>query len=112
MGEVKLVSFNNGLQVLGTYEKKDEEGKAVLLSKPVQLVMVPKNAETKDGQVGMAFAPFLQYAEEWTTGVTFSVADVLTVTTPVRDLLNAYNSAFGSGIVLPGGSPDGLKLVQ
>ena len=101
---VKLIMFNNGLQVLGTFEKKDEDGKSVVLSKPVQLVMVPTQDQTaKPGQVNMAFAPFLQYTEEWDKGMSFMVADILTVVTPARDLENNYNTTFGSGLMLPPG---------
>ena len=55
----------------------------------------------------MAFAPFLQYTEEWESGVPFAVRDILTVATPVRDLENSYNGAFGSGLVLPPGISQG-----
>jgi hypothetical protein len=100
---VKLVVFNNGLQILGDLVDKDEEKKAVILSKPVQLIMVPGQDGAPKGQVGMAFAPFLQYTTEWETGLSFVVGDILTVGTPQRDLENSYNTAFGSGILLPPG---------
>lgn len=101
---VKLIMFNNGLQILGTLEKKDEDGKSVVISKPVQLVMVPnQDPAGKPGQVSMAFAPFLQYTEEWEKGVSFMVADMLTVATPARELENNYNTNFGSGLLLPPG---------
>ena len=101
---VKLVMFNNGLQLLGTLEYKDEEKKAIVLSKPVQLVMMPNQDPTgKPGQVNMAFAPFLQYTEEWTTGVTFVVGDILTVATPLSELFNSYNESFGTGLIVPPG---------
>lgn len=100
---VKLLMFNNGLQVVGKLEEKSEDGKSVVISKPVQLVVVPNEDPAKKGQVGMAFAPFLQYASEWEKGVTFMVADILTVVTPVRDLENNYSTTFGSGLLLPPG---------
>lgn len=104
MGDVKLVVFNNGLQIIGVYESKDIEKNSINLIKPVQLMMVPNSQPgAKEGQVGMAFAPFLQYTEEWSTGVPFVIADVLTVVTPMRELLNSYNTSFGSGLVLAGG---------
>jgi hypothetical protein len=101
---VKLVVFNNGLQIIGKFVGKDEELKTVAISKPVQLVMMPnQNADAKPGQVGMAFAPFLQYTEEWESGVSFSVGDILTVAAPLRELENSYNTSFGSGLLLPPG---------
>lgn len=109
MSEVKLVVFNNGLQVIGVYETKNEKTGSITISKPVQLVMMPQASTptSKDGQVGMAFAPFLQYTEEWKTGLTFVVTDILTVATPLRDLVNSYNQTFGSGLVLPPGVGQG-----
>ena len=64
--------------------------------------MVPKS-DNPQGGVGMAFAPFMQYTEEWTGGIAFSPVDVLTVLTPERELANHYNAQFGSGLVLPQG---------
>lgn len=100
---VKLLMFNNGLQILGTLEKKDEDGKSVVISKPVQLVMIPNEDPAKKGQVNMAFAPFLQYTTEWENGISFMVSDILTVATPLRDLENNYGTTFGSGLLLPPG---------
>ncbi len=97
---VKLIMFNSGLQVIGDFTAKDE--KTVSIMKPVQLVMLPKDA-AQPGQVGMGFAPFLQYATEWESGISFMVSDILTVVTPVAELLNSYSSMFGSGLVLPPG---------
>lgn len=98
----KLIVFNNGLTIIGKMETKD--AKSVTISKPVQLVTLPNQShDSKPGQVGMAFAPFLQYTKEWETGIPFIVADILTVVSPVTDLENSYSSAFGSGLVLPPG---------
>lgn len=101
---VKLILFNNGLQIIGDVTDKDEEKKAVIVTKPVQLMLMPnQDPSAPKGQVGMAFAPFLQYTTEWETGVSFVVGDILTVVSPMTDLLNSYNASFGSGLVLPPG---------
>lgn len=104
MSDIKLVVFNNGLQMIGSVDVKNYDDLSITISKPVQLVMVPSNTpQAKEGQMGMAFAPFLQYTEDWEAGVKFSTRDILTVTTPVRDLISSYNSLHGSGLVLPPG---------
>ena len=104
MGDIKLVVFNSGLQVIGELVDKDTALGTVAIKSPVQLVNVPMTAaDQKDGKAGLAFAPFLRYTEEWETGITVFSRDVLTVNTPIRDLLNAYNAQFGSGLVLPTG---------
>lgn len=102
MGDVRLIMLNNGLQLVGVYEGKEENSGSILLSSPVQLIIIPQK-EGSPNQIGMAFAPFLQYTEEWKTGIKFVVSDVLTVATPVRDLISSYNQTFGSGLVLPPG---------
>jgi len=100
---VKLIVFNNGLQIVGDLIDTDKANGKVVVEKPVSLIFVPRSeADQAQGKVGMAFAPFMQYAEEWKTGITFSVTDVLTVLTPTTEVLNNYNTNFGSGIVLPG----------
>lgn len=102
--DVRILVFNNGLQLIGDYTEKKDQG-CVVICKPVQLVMVPNTG--KEGQMGMAFAPFLQFTEEWSSGLPFMVSDILTVATPTRDLLNIYSTGFGSGLVLPPGVGQG-----
>jgi len=46
----------------------------------------------------MAFAPFLEYCEEFNTGIKITMDNVLCITTPSRELENQYNKVFGSGI--------------
>jgi hypothetical protein len=69
--------------------KNDE----VILKEPVQVIMQP----TKEGPM-MAFAPFLEYCEEFNTGIKITMDNVLCITTPSRELVNQYNKVFGSGI--------------
>lgn len=103
MSDVKIVVLNAGVQLLGDVEVYKETGK-VVVKKPVSLgfMSVPEG-HTDAGQVRMVISPFLQYSEEWENGVPFSVNDILTVVTPKREVLNAYNSQHGSGIVVPSG---------
>lgn len=53
----------------------------------------------------MAFAPFLEFSQEFRTGITVSEDDVLCITTPVRELENQYNQVFGSGIQIASAIP-------
>jgi signal recognition particle receptor subunit beta len=62
------------------------------------ILMVPPR-DKEDG-AAVTFSPFLQFVEEFRTGVKINRSDVLTVNTPVKEVLNQYNSIFGSGIVL------------
>ncbi len=104
MSDIRLIVLNNGVQILGALEGKDDEKGVFLVSKPVQLIIMPnQDPAGKPGQVSMGFSPFLQYTEEWKDGIKFHVTDVLTVLTPMRDLVNSYNITFGSNILLPPG---------
>jgi hypothetical protein len=107
MGDIKLIVLNNGLQIMGeivSTEAADAsvygQGK-VLVINPVSVVMVPsKTPGQHQAQIG--FGSFLEYVEEYKTGIPLHVTDILTVVTPVPDLLNHYKTLF-SGLVLPPG---------
>ena len=88
---IKLLTFKTNQTILGELDcTSDNE---VTMKKPVQVIMQP----TKEGPM-MGFAPFLEYCEEFKTGIKFSMDSVLVITTPVRELENQYNQVFGSGI--------------
>jgi hypothetical protein len=70
------------------------------IKKPVQVIVQP----TKEGPM-MGFAPFLDYAEEFNSGIELNKCDVLCVTTPSRELENQYNQVFGSGIQIASAIP-------
>ena len=87
----KLVTFKTNHTILAEVDctKNDE----LVLKEPVQVIMQP----TKEGPM-MAFAPFLEYCEEFNTGIKITMDNVLCITTPSRELVNQYNKVFGSGI--------------
>lgn len=95
---VQLVVLDNGLQLLADVEA---EAGVVTLKKPVQLAMVPQEGPDS-GRMNMAFLVFMQYVDEWETGISIDNSKVLAIVTPQTDLLNSYNQRFGSGLVLPG----------
>jgi hypothetical protein len=88
---IKLVTFKTNHTILAEVDctKNDE----LVLREPVQVIMQP----TKEGPM-MAFAPFLEYCEEFNTGIKITMDNVLCITTPSRELENQYNKVFGSGI--------------
>jgi hypothetical protein len=87
---IKLITFKTNQTLIGEVVTN---GDKVTIKQPVQVIMQP----TKEGPM-MGFAPFLDYAEEFKSGVTFSMDNVLCVTSPVVELENQYNQVFGSGI--------------
>jgi hypothetical protein len=94
---IKLITFKTAHTILSDVTELPE---GYRVKEPVQVVMQP----SKEGPM-MAFAPFLEFAEEFRTGITISRDDVLCVTTPMRELENQYNQVFGSGITIASAIP-------
>ena len=88
---IRLITFKTNQTLIGEVDCTDNN--EVIIKQPVQVIMQP----TKDGPM-MGFAPFLDYAEEFKSGIKFSVDNILVISTPVRELENQYNQVFGSGI--------------
>ena len=91
---IKLITFKTNHTILATVV--DEGDARVVLKEPVQVVSIPPSASNPEG--GIAFSPFLEYSEEFKTGITVSRSDILTINSPIIDLENQYNRIFGSGI--------------
>jgi hypothetical protein len=53
----------------------------------------------------MAFSPFLDYCQEFKTGIRIHEDDILCITTPMREVENQYNQIFGSGIQIASAIP-------
>lgn len=94
---LKLITFKTNHTILAETELKDTH---IIAKQPVQVVMQP----TKEGPM-MAFGPFLDYSEEFNTGIEFDINDILCINTPVVDLRNQYNKLFGSGIEIASAIP-------
>jgi hypothetical protein len=94
----KLITFKTNHTILGTIVKEDDTN--ITLKDVVQVYVQP----SKEGPM-MGFSPFLDYSEEFKTGITFSKGDVLCTTTAVTELLNQYNQIFGSGIQIASAIP-------
>ena len=63
---VKLITFKTSQTIMADVND-DKAATTVSLKKPVQVIVQP----TKDGPM-MGFAPFLDYAEEFSTGIEIS----------------------------------------
>lgn len=96
----KLITLKTNHTILGDIQEKDG---FITIKKPVQVIMQP----TKEGPM-MAFAPFLDYSEEFTTGVKINADDVLCITSPVTELQNQYSKMFGTGIEIASAMPKAL----
>ena len=90
---IKIITFKTNHSIIGDVE---EENDSFTIKEPVQVVQIPPRAQGDPGSI--EFSPFLEFVEEFRSGIKISKVDVLTVTTPVDELRNQYNTIFGSGI--------------
>lgn len=88
---IKLITFKTNQTIMGELENNDNS--SIEIKKPVQVIV----QQSKEGPI-MGFVPFLEYSEEYKTGISFSSSDILTINTPITELINEYNQMFGSGI--------------
>jgi len=98
---VKLVTFKTDRTIIG--EVVNETSSTISIKRPVQVVTIPPRGPNDPG--GIAFSPFLEFAEGFEKGIVFNLVDVLTKNTPVRELENQYNQIFGSGIQIASSFP-------
>jgi hypothetical protein len=107
MGDVKLIVLNNGVQIIGEVVKTEASDAAlhsqgkVLVANPVSVVMIP-NKNPGEHQAQMGFGSFLEYVEEYKTGIPLHITDILTIVTPVESMSKHYRGLF-SNLVLPPG---------
>ena len=99
---IKCITFKTHQTIIG--EIADEGDIGITVKNPVQVISVPPRSANDPGGVG--FAPYLAFVEEFDKGINLKNADILTINTPVSDLLEQYRRMF-SRIEL---APAGLKL--
>jgi hypothetical protein len=90
---LKLITFKTNHTIMCELECINDT--EILMKQPVQVIMQP----TKDGPM-MGFGPFLEYCDEFKTGIKISMNDVLCIVTPITELVNQYSQVFGSGITI------------
>ena len=95
---LKLVTFRTNQTLIG--EIVSESPTSITIKQPVQVVVQP----TKEGPM-MGFSPFLEFAEEFKTGIPLPKDNVQCITTPMFELTNQYNQIFGSGIQIVSSIP-------
>lgn len=95
--KLKLITFKTNHTILG---EVTEEKNHLKIKQPVQVIVQP----TKDGPM-MAFVPFIEFCEEFKTGIVIHYDDILCTTHPVVELQNQYNQYFGSGIQIASAIP-------
>ena len=101
---LKLITFKTNHTILGDVTDLPEKN-TVNISRPVQVISVPPSQTNPQG--GIAFSPFVEYSEEFKSGgYDIQRADILFISTPVRELENQYSQIFGSGIQIASSIPN------
>jgi hypothetical protein len=95
---IKLITFKTNQTILG--EVVSETPTHITLKQTVQVIVQP----TKDGPM-MGFSPFLEFSEEFKTGISLPKENIQCTTTPIVELANQYNQVFGSGIQIASSIP-------
>jgi len=73
---------------------------SVTLKRPVMVGIVPGRTPDAKGQLG--FNPYLEFVEEFETGITFPAERIIHRLTPLAQVENAYRANYtDSGLVLP-----------
>jgi len=75
-----------------------------ILDRPAQIIMVPD----QNGRINIRMIPFLPFSD--TGGLKIPASVVAFEYAPSIDLMNEYNSRYGSGIVVPQVDPKKLLL--
>ena len=102
MSDIRCFTFKTHQTIIGEVVSQGDVGFSI--KNPVQVISVPPRSANDPGGVG--FAPYLAFVEEFDKGINLKNADILTINTPVADLLENYRKMF-SRIEL---APAGLRL--
>ena len=95
MNIVMGIQLINGSDLIGSIEKQPDY---YVIKDPAQVAVVP----SQGGSMGVALMPWIPYSEN--KEFTIKGEMVVTEFTPAVDLINRYNSMFGSGIQIASAS--------
>lgn len=95
----KLITFKTGQTLLADTDESNDT--YLVIKTPVNII--PQ--QTEKGMM-LGFLPFLDFSEEFKSGIKIDRDLVMCVSTPVRELENQYNRVFGSGIEIASNIPN------
>lgn len=90
--QIVLIRMSSGEEILGSLEGQDSS--TFTFKNMIQLHFMPN----EDGQVGVQFMPFPLSIKENQEVTVYKNSVSTLVEEPSQDLLNIYNSKYGSGI--------------
>ena len=98
MSNIQVVKLTTGEDIIGDVTESEIDGRGFLvINKPAIIMMMPKPGSDTDFGVGLA--PYAPFSKEHKVPVF--PQHVVSIYDPGKDILNAYNEKYGSGIVTP-----------
>jgi hypothetical protein len=94
MSNVRVVKLISGEDIIADVSEL-EDGSLVVLKKPMQIMLVPNGPSN----FGIGLAPFCPYAKD--SLIPIRGGAVISIFEPETDMLNEYNSRYGTGLVVP-----------
>lgn len=101
VSDVMCLTLKGSMQTIMAEVSEGPTDFDYVMKNPVMVLLIPPRSASDVSSVGIV--PFLNYTNEFKDGIKIHKSDIFCTTTPMRDLLNQYNQAFGSGLVVPGG---------
>ena len=99
MANVQIIKLVSGEDIMGVVSDTEIDGKAFLLvENPAVILMMPKPGGDEN-EFGVGLAPYAPFAKQHK--VPIFPNHIISVYDPDTNLLNAYNSKFGSGLIQP-----------
>lgn len=92
---ILITRLLTGEEILGDVESTTEVDKCKITN-PTQIGAMPN---PKTGNIDIHMGPFVPLSSQ--KHITISTKNILCQYEPVVDILNKYNSMFGSGLILP-----------
>ena len=98
MSNIQIVKLTTGEDIIGDVSEQQVEGKGFIqVVKPAIIMMMPNPGSDTEFSVGLA--PYAPFAKDHKVPVF--PTHIVSIYDPGKDMLNAYNKKFGSGIIQP-----------
>jgi len=95
--DIKLLKMVTGEDLIT--EVIDEKENTLLIKNPIRVILVPNRPGSDPKAPTVAFAPYLEFAEDSTT-IALDKRHVIAVVKPIKEFIGQYNSIF-SKVIMP-----------
>lgn len=94
----QIVKLSSGEEIIGEVTDVEVEGRTFIeIKTPAVIMLIPD--QNNEQKFGIGLAPYAPYAEGGK--VQIMPGHVVALMKPTASLLNEYNAAYGSGVVVP-----------